>query len=235
MRNFIVWFSISILFGCASTQPSFTVSVDSLASPTADSHKTYILIPGNEGILETDLQFKEYESYLVRVLNSQGYTPANSGDEADLAIILSYGIGEPQSHKYSYSLPTWGQTGVSSSNTYGTATTYGNTTSVNTSTTYTPTYGVTGSTNHTGTSITYHRYALITGYDYAKFKQTKAEIQLWKTTISSVGSSGDLRRVFPVLIAASAPYLGTNTGQIIPVSIKESDSAVITVKGLTKQ
>ena len=233
MRNLIIISFIALLVGCAATgQPTFYVSVDSLASPIASTKKTYLLIPGNKGISRGDLQFQEYENYLKRVLNAKGYTPASSQDDADLAIVLSYGIGDPQNQQYSYSLPTWGKTGVSSSNTYGTATTYGNTTSVNATTTYTPTYGVTGSTTHTGTRTTFFRYALITGYDYLEFKQSQKEVQIWKTTISSTGSSGDLRRIFPILMAASAPYIATNTGQKIPVSLYESDNTVKMIKGL---
>jgi hypothetical protein len=221
------------LGGCATTgQPTFNVAVDSLASQQASNKKTYLLIPGNEGVTWDDLQFQEYATYLMRVLNAQGYVLAKSADEADLAIILSYGIGDPQTHQYSFNLPTWGQTGVSSANTYGTATTYGNTTSVNATTTYTPTYGVTGYNTYTGTRTTFFRYALITGYDFEKYKETEQQTQLWQTTITSTGSSGDLRRVFPILIGASAPYLATNTGQKVSVSLKEEDKVVKAVKGL---
>lgn len=191
MRNLIVIIFMTLLAGCTSTgQPTFSVSVDSLASPVAMTKKTYLLIPGNQGINKNDLQFQEYENYLKRVLNGKGYIAANSQDDADLVIVLSYGIGDPQAQQYSYSIPTWGKTGVSSANTYGTATTYGNTTSVNATTTYTPTYGVTGSTTLTGTRTTFFRYALITGYDYTEFKKSNKEVQIWKTTISSTGSSG---------------------------------------------
>lgn len=221
------------LSGCATTgQPTFNIEVDSLASPQALSKKTYLLLSGNEGVTWDDLQFQEYATYLMRVLNSQGYTSAKSTEEADVAIILSYGIGDPKTHQYSFSLPTWGQTGVSSATTNGTATTYGNTTSINATTTYTPTYGVTGYNTYTGTRTTFFRYALITGYDFEKYKENEKQIQLWKTTITSTGSSGDLRRVFPILIGASIPYLATNTGQKIDVSLKENDKIVRIVKGL---
>lgn len=221
------------LGGCATTeQVTFNVAVDSLASSQAPNNKTYLLIPGNEGVTWDDLQFQEYATYLMRVLSTQGYISAQSADEADLAIVLSYGIGDPQTHQYSFDLPTWGQTGVSSSNTYGTATTYGNTTSVNATTIYTPTYGVTGYNTYAGTRTSFFRYALITGYDFEKYKETEQQIQLWKTTITSTGSSGDLRRVFPILISAAVPYLATNTGQKIDVSLQEKDELVKVVKGL---
>lgn len=233
MRILLFIFLAIALTGCATVRPpTFNVAVDSLASLDAPSKKTYLLIPGNEGVTWDDLQFQEYATYLMRVLNAQGYILAKSPDEADLAIILSYGIGDPQTHQYSYSLPTWGQTGVSSANTYGSATTYGNTTSVNATTTYTPSYGITGYNTYTGIATTFFRYALITGYDFEKYKETEKQIQLWQTTITSTGSSGDLRRVFPILIGASTPYLATNTGQKVNVSLQETDKVVNAVKGL---
>lgn len=233
MRALLFIFLATALAGCATVkQPTFNVAVDSLASSEALSKKTYILIPGNEGVTWDDLQFQEYAGYLMRVLNAKGYISAKSPEDADLAIILSYGIGDPQTHQYSYSLPTWGQTGVSSANTYGTATTYGNTASVNATTTYTPTYGVTGYNTYTGTATTYFRYALITGYDFEKYKEANKQVKLWQTTVTSTGSSGDLRRVFPVLVGASAPYLATDTGQKINVSLQETDKVVKAVKGL---
>jgi hypothetical protein len=222
----------AIVSGCATIgQPQFHVTVDSLASPTAQQKRTYILLPGNDGVTWDDLQFQEYASYLTRVLNAQGFISAQKAEDADIAIVLSYGIGEPQARQYSYSLPVWGQTGVSSSHTYGTATAYGNSASYSGTTTYTPTYGVTGYTTHIGTQTTYFRYALITGYDFKAFKETEKQVQLWRTTITSIGSSGDLRQVLPVLISASVPYLSTNTGKQVSVRLYENDKIVKVVKG----
>ncbi len=155
----------------------------------------------------------------MRVLSMKGFVSARNAEEADVAILLFYGIGEPQTTQYSYSLPVWGQTGVSSSHTYGTATAFGNTASYSGTTTYTPSYGITGYTSHVGTKTTYFRYALISGYDFEAYKETKKEIQLWKTTATSTGPTGDLRQVFPLLVSASAPYIANNTGKKVPVQL----------------
>lgn len=229
----VVGLSLAVLIsGCAATgQPPFHVAVDSLASPAAQQKRTYLLLPGNEGVTWDDLQFQEYAGYVMRVLNAQGFVSAQKADAADVAIVLSYGIGDPQKTQYSYSLPVWGQTGVSSAHTYGTATAYGNSASYSGTTTYTPTYGVTGYTSHVGTQTTYFRYALITGYDFKAFKESEKQIQLWRTTVTSSGSSGDLRQVFPILISATVPYLATNTGKQVPVQLYENDKIVRAVKG----
>jgi hypothetical protein len=224
-----IFFAMVLLAGCGQTR--LLVAVDSLASSTAKEKHTYILLPGNKDVTWDDLQFQEYALYLIRVLNAHGFVSAQKAEDADVAIVLSYGIGEPQTQQYSYSLPVWGQTGVSSANTYGTATTYGNSTSYSGTTTYTPTYGVTGYTTQVGSVTNYFRYALVTGYDFKLFKESNRQVQLWRTTITSTGSSGDLRQVFPVLIGAAVPYLATNTGKQIAVRLRESDEVVRAVKG----
>jgi len=159
---------------------------------------------------------------------------ASNFNEAHIAIFLMYGIGDPQKHQYTYSLPLWGQTGVSSSSTYGTVNTYGSTATYSGTTTYTPTYGVVGSTMHTGTRVTYFRYFILDALDLNEYRRTKKEVQLWKTTVTSTGSSGDLRQVLPVMIGASKEYLGTNTGKKVKVILHENDKRVLEVKGIEK-
>jgi hypothetical protein len=229
----VLFFSaVAVLSGCATMgQPQLHVAVDALASSTAKEKYTYVLFPGNEGVTWDDLQFQEYSLYVIRVLGAQGFIAAEKHEDADVAIVLSYGIGNPQTEQYSYALPVWGQTGVASARTFGTASMYGNSATYSGTTSYTPRYGVTGYSTQIGSVTTYFRYMSITGYDYKKFKESNKQIQLWRTTVTSTGSSGDLRRVFPILIGAGTPYLATNTGSKISVQLYESDEIVQAVKG----
>ena len=222
-----------LMAGCATMQPQFSVRVDSIAGATADKN-SYILLPGNKDTKVEDLQFKEYAAYVNRALIKQGFVPAESFEKANVAIFLVYGIGDPQERQYSYSLPTWGQTGVSSSHTTGTISSYGGYGSYSGTTTYTPTYGVTGSTTHIGSHTTYFRFMVLDAVDLDEYKKSKKEVQLWKTTVASAGSSGDLRQVFPILVAASQQYVGKNTGQKVEVDLYEEDERVIQIKGVTK-
>lgn len=222
-----------VLSGCAPMQPQFSVRVDSISGGAVDKN-SYILLPGDKDTKAEDLQFKEYAAYVNRALIKQGFTPAESFEKANIAIFLMYGIGDPKEHQYSYSIPTWGQTGVSSSYTTGTISSYGGYGSYSGSTTYTPTYGVTGSTTHTGSYITYFRFMVLDAVDLDEYKKSKKEVQLWKTTVTSSGSSGDLRLVFPILVAASQQYVGKNTGQKVEVDLYEDDERVLGIKGITK-
>lgn len=49
---------------------------------------------------------------------------------------------------------------------------------------------------------------------------------LWRTSVHGSGSSGDLRRVFPVPMAAAQPDLGRGTGRAIDVEPTETDARV---------
>lgn len=227
---------IILLTGCATINGTvvvwYRVAVDSLASPDVPSGRTYILLPGNEGVTPADLQFQEYAEYLKRVLNKKGYTFTDSAEEADTAVFLSYGIGDPETYHYSYNFPVLGERGVYS-HTYITKTTKGDRTTYNRITTYTPRYGIWGYGTYIGSGFLYNRFALITAYDYEHYKKEEKEVQFWKTTVTSTGTSDDLRRVFPVLMAASVPYLGTNTGHKIYIRIHDNEDIVRDIRGET--
>ena len=243
MRNRAVRFFISsekiilssiitiFLVGCA-TGSDFRVSVDSISAPETESKKKYVLLPLLENVQETDLQFQEYATYVKRALTSRGFVKVSSLEDANIAIFLAYGIGNPQEKMFSYALPIWGQTGVSSSITSGTVTTFGNTATYSGSTTYTPTYGTTGYMPIVGLYVHYFRFLILDAVDLDEYRQTQKITQLWQTTATSTGSSDDLRRVFPILVAAIKPYLGTNTGQKVRIRLTDDDQSVLEIKGI---
>ena len=232
-----ILFCIFLLNGCSTLShigsSRFYVAVDSLATSNAPLKKTYLLLPGNSGVTEADLQFKEYATYLKRVLEQKGYIYASSKEEADLAVYLSYGIGDPEVYQYSYNEPTWGYSGYLRARTHVvTETTKDGEKIYRSYVTYAPTYGITGYTTYVGSKTVYNRFAVITAFEYDQLKkEEEKEVQLWKTTITSTGASDDLRRIFPVLMAASIPYLATDTGHKVHVTISENDNVVLKVKG----
>lgn len=220
---------VAFLSGCAGMQPTrFVSNVDSLAQADAVAKKRYVLLPGGKGVDAGDLQFQEFAAYVEKVLSEKGFVKAATFQDADVAIFLAYAIGDPQTYQYTYSIPTWGQTGVSSSNTYGTVSSYG---TYSGTTTYTPTYGVTGATTHVGTDTVYSRFLFLDAYDAPTYMKEKKMTQVWKTSVVSTGSSGDLRLVVPYMVAAMKPYLGTNTGRKIEVQVPADDPAVQVLRG----
>lgn len=234
MKNLLIIIFIAVIFlaGCR-TQIKYAIEIDSISSPAAESKKTYILLSGVKEINKTDLQFIEYANYVDAALASRGFIKAQDKEKADVAIFLIYGIGNPQENTYNYSLPIIGQTGVSSSTTYGNINTFGNTSTYSGSTFYTPTYGVTGHVPVSRSYVTYFRYLILDAIDLDSYKQTQQMNQLWQTTVTSTGSSGDLRIVLPILVAASQKYMGVNTGK--KIYIKLSRDRVVEIKKLNEQ
>ncbi|HED00209.1 MAG TPA: hypothetical protein ENN18_07490 [Proteobacteria bacterium] len=235
MRRGIVFLSISftLLLGCA-IGPMYHVKIDSISGVDADMKRKYILLSGLKDVHPNDLEFREYASYVEKALASAGYIRAGNFKDANIAIFLAYGIGDPKEHQYTYSLPVRGQTGVSSSTTYGTITSYGGYGTYHGTTTYTPTYGITGYTTHVGSYTSFFRFFILDAVDLEEYQRSDKVVQIWRTTVTSRGSSGDLRKVFPILVAAAKSYIGTDTGKQIEVTLTEDDKAVLEIKGLPK-
>jgi hypothetical protein len=228
----------SLVLACSSTQsfnptPKFSVNVDGLRDPSAPARTRYVLIPAIQNVRESDLQFKEFSGYLRNALTSKGFQEAASPQEADVAILVVYGIvGEPKAISYSYSIPVFGLTGG------GTATYSGSTqgpggSSISSGTIHQPAqFGVVGVRSDTSTVTTYFRFLTLEAIDLAAYRKSQTVVPVWKTNITSTGSSGDLRLVFPIMLGAAADHLGSNTGRQVVVELSDEDVRVRRVKGL---
>lgn len=200
---------LSQLTGCSVQPLQFRSEVDSLAAADAANKKRFVILPGNKDTDEHELQFQEFKAYAEKALSNRGYSKANSLQDGDVVVLLSYGIGSPENHQYSYETPIWGDIGgyyypYPRSRFYG----------------YMPVQGVTGYTQHIESYTTYKRYLLLDAYDMQSYRQQKM-VQLWKTSVSSDGTSNDLRLAFPYMVTAMLPYIGTNTGHMIRVDVDE--------------
>jgi hypothetical protein len=190
-----------------------------------------MLMPGTEDIKTEDLQFREYAHYVNGALKRCGLIETTNFEDAEIVIFLGYGIGDPETEHYSYSSPILGKTGGGSASYHGT--TYGSGGVSTTSGTIhsTPTYGVVGTLTHSSSKTKYFRFLVLSAVDVASYKGEKKLVPVWETTVTSRGRSGDLRRVFPVLVAAAEPHIGTNTGKQITVNLSERNKRVKVVKG----
>jgi hypothetical protein len=208
------------------------VKIDSYRSDSIPEGKNYILLSGMKDINNTDLQFKEFSTHVIKILNKKGYKNVEKIDNSQLIIFMKYGIGDPSSHVFSYSVPVYGQVGGGTStfsgNVYGSrgsSTTFGGTV------TTLPTYGQVGSTTVVDSGVEYLRFLILESYDTDKYKKNGELVQVWKTNITSRGWMEDLRRIIPVMVVGSEDYIGTNTGKQIRVDMRENDSRVRTIKG----
>jgi hypothetical protein len=232
MKRFLLLAVCLGLAGCATIPQSLTVSINSINNNESLSKKTCVVVSGLKEVPTADLQFQEYATYVKRALAIKGYVLSDDMETADIVVFLGYGISDPTEHHYSYAVPIFGQTGVSSANTIGNTYSFGSSATMTSTTTYNPTYGVTGAVPQTGSYVTYTRQVSLIAYDMKSYRETKKEKQLWKTEIVSTGNSGDLRRVFPVLIGGASQYVGENTGKQVNVELQENSKKVLEIKGI---
>lgn len=211
-------FAVALLAACGATSIYSTANGFSIGAPPAGT--TYLLLTDTEKTEGESLEFREYSSHIERALSVKGWKRVYDYGAADQIVFAGYGIGNPQKERVSYSLPVWGQTGVSGSTTTGTITSYGNYGTVNATTNYTPTYGIKGYNQFSTTVTTYDRWLRLASVDRKAYDQTGKVNEIWKLMVSSNGSTGDLRTVFPYLSMVASRYAGDNTGKALKVTYK---------------
>jgi hypothetical protein len=218
-----------------SNKSRFIIEVDSYGNDSYLLNKRYLLATGDSTINENDLQYIEFSEYVKKALDHKGYSETKNPEEADVVVFFKYGISDPQTFQRTVSIPTWGQTGVKSTNTTGNVyvNPYGKNINYNQTTTSTPTYGVTGYRTVNQTITQYLRFLTITVYDSNEYKETGKDKIVWNTIITSSGSSGDLRKVFPYLIVAGQNFFGLSSGERKEVNIYEGDERINQLKGIT--
>lgn len=219
LRVIVLIGCLIIVAGCAT---HYSVSVSSLKGSTESVGSTVFIYPGDPSLNPSDLLYQEFAGQVAFALESQGFDVVTEPTDADQVVFLTYGISDPQTQ--SIAIPQYGRTGVRSSSTTGTLNVNPGQVQGHSTTTYQYDYGITGYTQTQRT--VYTRMVLLYAYDWDHFLQTEQMTALWQTQMVSTGSSGDIRRVFPYLIAAAEPHLGRNTSQAVSVTIRENDDRV---------
>lgn len=231
----VALFAGALLFltGCVSG-PSFSVSINSIASKEVSGKRKFFVLPGNAGVPAADLQFQEAKGLLANVLRSKGFSEVPF-DQAEMVVFLSYGIGEPETSTSSYSIPVFGQTGGGTS-TFNATTTAPGTSSTTRGTISQPvTYGITGYQTGTRTSTTFTRWFRANAVDLEAYNRNGEMRYLWDTRAASIGGTGDIRVVLPIMFAAAKGSIASDTGRVISTSLKEDDPRVFEVKWPTQK
>lgn len=216
------------LSACAP-QVAYRVDVDALTAPEFRAGPpTFVVLPGDADA--DQLVFQEFASCVERALVRRGYQRATR-EQANIVVLLSYGIGAPQTTAVTRSMPLLLPGGPS--------------TSTFQATTLTPaavarTIGtiqqpaqprIAGTISRTDQYTTYLRHLVLNAYDAIEYRTTGQVVEMWRTVVTSRGSSGDLRRVLPVLVGAAERFIGKNTGGIVSLSIPEDDPRITRARG----
>jgi hypothetical protein len=227
---FAVLSAMALVSSCTTTK-TFRVQVDSIGSNVYGAEKTYIAVPTDQEVSADDLRFREYAGYLQKILAEKGYREVASSEEANIIVYLTYGVGDPETHTYAYSVPVYGQIGVTVTPGHPMPPpSPGMPPSRPPFPHYSPIYGIIGSKTEYENYTTYFRYCKIEAFDLKSLRETNQEKQLWSTIITSRGSSDDLRYAMPYMLAAAKDYIGVNTGTKIEVTIDEKDPKATMLK-----
>lgn len=211
MKSLVAIIFSLIFTGCATS--SYTVKVDSIAD-SESLGETYVLKSGLQGIADNDLRFKEYANIVSNALKRKGLKKVDDVKTADLVIMLAYGISDPKTKSYTRSVPVYGQNNTTTvvNNSWGQQIGSFQTQQSNP-------YAPSGYQSVTDEVTTYDRFVVLTAYDAKdvikpRGKDEKFEPKMaWETKVTSTGSSGDLRKVFPVMMIGAIPFFGENSGK----------------------
>lgn len=203
MKRFAVCvLTLGLLSGCATQQAK--IRVESIADPAAQQMRRFVLVSGVPNVNTGDLEFRGFAAQIGREMTSRGYIQVVSPTDADVAVFLQYQTTGPHTSTSTSVMPLWGQTGYSSSQTYGTIDQFGG---YSGTTTYTPKYGITGYMPITNTNVYYVHGLRLSAYDMRMlFKGTNHEV--WNATATGISSDTNLRDDFWVLVEAIGPFIG---------------------------
>lgn len=206
-------FTFSILIfstGCTIT-PKYRVSIDAITAENISIAPSSYVIKALDDKKDTHtLIFQQHSQKLAQVLQQKGYV-ATQGAVATQTIYFDYGIEKVNEETQTYSEPD-----ISFHIGYG----YGHR-GYYSPFYFNPFYGSFYGTGFGGgyntyskTRIYYNRYVILLAKD-------QSNKELWRVDVSSVGESKNLKKIIPLLLEASTPYIGTNTDEPIQLVIKD--------------
>ena len=237
MKQLYLLISTIILTSCVTmynrtSNKKYIVEVDTYGSDSYLNSKKYFLAAEDSTIIENNLQYIEFSDYIRKILSSKGYAETQNLDDADLTVFFRYGISAPETFYLTYTAPTLGQKNdVSSITTRGHALVnpYTNHVEYNQTIASTPKYGR-NTKNVTTAHSQYLRYVTLTAYDLNSYRSENKEKIAWNTILTSRGSSDDLRKVIPYMIAVGSEYIGKSSGEKKLCEIYENDKRVNQLK-----
>jgi hypothetical protein len=187
-----------VLTACARVQSNIT-SYSQIQS--GYEGKTVAVVPYNDEQANS-LEFWDFARRLDGRFAAKGLRPVDirtAQTMPDLLAFFTFTMDNGQQVARTYSIPTYGQTGVSSSHTTGTLNSYGNYGTYSGTTTYTPTYGITGYQTGTTVDTVYGRGLTL---DIMRPTSDQHADKVYEATLASAGNCGNMSAVMDSLLDA---------------------------------
>jgi hypothetical protein len=196
MKKTIAYVSVllaAFISGCATTNLPVETSVSVFHAMPVPTGVKYTMLPYKEQ--EGGLEYRTYAQAVSDEFKKVGMIEVGPS-EAAFAVFIRYGIDNGREVISSY--PIIGQTGVASSSTYGTATHFGNTSTLNATTVNTPTFGVVGSGSRSDT--VYRRYLDLEIVEMSSLNAGTRVVKVYEGKARSEGSLNQLPTIMPPMI-----------------------------------
>jgi hypothetical protein len=183
----------SLISACAGLIKSEVTVFHKL--PDQPPSVSYIFVPLEAQ--KSSLEYETYQDLIRKQLAKHNFKEVTVDKTPD--VIVAFGYGIDSGREKLASIPIYGKTGVSSSHTYGTLTTYGKSGTYSGTTTYRPSYGIIGTAPVSKTE--YQRGMWLAVVD-SKSVGTENLSVLYEGTVKSSGSSSQLSKVMPAMVEA---------------------------------
>jgi len=230
--------TLAVLFSLNACVHQVVVNVNAITDKSAvQPGKHYFMVNANNDSTASELYFQEFRTYFDHLLTANGYLKVDDRKDADIEIRFHYGVSDGQTGIQHYSWPIYETFGGDTVRITERITDAGGNTQTINRTVYIPAYvRQVGSANEAQSYTFYNRYMNLAAFPVnATSTDTTSPTPLWNVNIYSVGESNDLRSIMPFMAAASAPYLGKNSGQQQSVTLAYDDPLVLELRNLIKQ
>jgi hypothetical protein len=206
--------TLSLLFGaCQSAIPRVQCNTRTFGTTLGYESKGFTISTVNRG---NSLESKQYEEYARQALTFKGMNPVRNSSKADLNISIEYGVSGPREVTSTRAVPVFGQTGISSISTNGTATqSYGGL-NYNQTSTVIPTYGITNIATVTQHDTVFDRALRLSANRYGE------STPQWVVEVFSTGPSADMNQVAPYMFVAASEAIPNPSGRSEDFIILES-------------
>ena len=208
------------LLGCAATA-EYAVRLRSISEAALPAGRNYVLRPGDKDV-SSDQQFGELAGYVRRTLAELDYREVEAPDSADIVVFLRYGL-DPSSidldhlvHRTRYL--TNGAIPIAPAIAYGPGPPRGFT--------YAPSYAEVVP-RITPVTAVYRRWLSLEAVD----AHASEKVTLWKIAAVESGYHPDLKKLFPIMLAACKPFIGRTTKKDVVVYLQEDDEEVSSIRG----
>ena len=227
VRAIITCLAAWLLLGCATTS-EYAVRIRSISNPALPAGANYVLLPGDKDV-SSDQQFGELAAYVRTMLTELHYKEVEVPESADIVVLLRYGLNPSSIDLDRLVRPTRyipdGAIPIMPAVAYDPGTSLWPSRGL----TYAPSYAEVAPLITPVTTV-YSRWLSLEAVD----AHVSEKVTLWKIAAIESGYHPDLKRLFPIMLAACKPFIGRTSKDVV-VYLQEDDEEVRSIRGDSDQ